>query len=187
MPDTLETQTHGSFYSGTIHQEEQRRTPININPNSIGSYDLDATENPFTSPHDSLSRNMISKVQSKYYKDQFTTPSAFMASYYPRMPLADSKAHSTLDSYELRTIETGDADLETGLGDTRMKEVTNQQYYEDGDRHRLVQTPKDDSHMRVRMMELAEAVETGSRTPRHPRPRRLHPYVCKISGNVNRN
>ncbi|KAF8499356.1 hypothetical protein JB92DRAFT_2982217 [Gautieria morchelliformis] len=184
LPGILETQTHGSFFSGTVYQDQQSPTALNMNTKTIGNYHLDATKNPFTSPRDSLSPNMISKVQTKCYRSQFTTPSAFMAPYYPHTPVGDSKAQLT-SSYELRTIEKGDADSGIGLGDTKTKEATNQ-FYEDSDQHRLTQTPKDDSHLKVRMMELAEAVDAGLKRPsRHPGPRRLHPYITSFTSPID--
>lgn len=84
--------------------------------------------------------------------------------------------------FELKDMEEGEvdedpskpwrgSDSETGL--TNGMQATEKA--EQDRRYSTKRSTQDESHLKVRMMELGQAVDAGLKKP--PRPRRLHPYV----------
>ena len=169
-----------------------------------GDYDED-TPSPFANPEDSLNpegplspiSSALSKSKPTYFSGHFS-PRALTPTYYPPSLLADSRAHLNADAgvdYGLRSIEEGIADEDDGnrwrmsklrteptdsreVGTGRI-EKSEPLYAEDGNRRGAMRASKDNSHLKVRMIELGKAVEAGLKKP--SRPPRLHPYVCCLS------
>jgi hypothetical protein len=159
--------------------------------------------NPFAIPEDTESPAttttlMMSKSKTKYFSGHFTSPSALTTTYYPPSLVANSGAHLNAGGgmdYELRSVEEGDeneddvnrwrlSSSQTMLNDSRGDdagriEKAERRYTEDDDHLGATRASKDNSHLKVRMMELGEAVDAGMKKPR--RPPRLHPYVRCLS------
>jgi len=193
-PHSTGTQSHGSFTSGGNASRTGHIRPIlNVKPSYRA--DAEAAQNQFHGGEDKspdtprTTHPMVSKTKTKYYSGHFTSPSALTTAYYP--PSLHKDPNAEMD-WELREMEEGDAEEDASrawrgsgseaalTGDAQRAQEAEAERDGDDDRR---YSQRDETHMKVRMIELGQAVDAGLKKP--VRPPRLHPIIMSFTSPID--